>query len=36
MEERFKLWDGWVVDGDYLIDPGRRSSVNSRTKRLRP
>ena len=23
MEERFKLWDGWIVDGDYLIDPGR-------------
>lgn len=22
MEERFKFWGGWVVDGDFLLDPG--------------
>lgn len=21
MEERFKFWDGWIVDEDFLLDP---------------
>lgn len=21
MEERVKFWDGWIVDGDFLLDP---------------